>query len=91
MLLIGLSDNFRRRGYAADRFRLPMTRTDIANHLGLVPETMSRLFARLGRRGLMVVEGREVRLTDVEGLRQMAHMVATYREGLREATTAETA
>jgi len=72
MLLVNLSESFQDLGYSAHRFRLPMTRTDLANHLGLVPETMSRLFGRFRDRGWIVAVGSEVVLRDLAALRQAA-------------------
>lgn len=59
-LLLGLSARFRRRQLSATRFRLPMSRGDIGNYLGLVVETVSRVFTRLQNQGLIAVEGKEI-------------------------------
>ena len=49
-----------------------MTRAEIGNYLGLELETVSRLFSRLAREGLLQVDGRVVRALDLEGLRKRA-------------------
>ncbi|PWG62148.1 fumarate/nitrate reduction transcriptional regulator Fnr [Sediminicurvatus halobius] len=72
ILLLSLSDRFARRGLSATRFRLPMARSELGNYLGLAPETMSRLFRRFRDQGWLSAEGREVRLTDVEALHELA-------------------
>lgn len=45
-------------------FRLPMSREDISNYLGITAETLSRLFAKLQRKGLIHVHRRHIRLLD---------------------------
>jgi CRP/FNR family nitrogen fixation transcriptional regulator len=58
----------RRRG--ADRIVLPMQRTDIADHLGLTIETVSRTLTQMVRDGLIRLAdaGRTVILADKAGL-----------------------
>ena len=46
----------------SDRIPLPMTRTDIADHLGLTIETVSRTITQLAREGVVVVEQGAVRI-----------------------------
>lgn len=60
--LIGMSRRLAERGFSAQRFQLPMTRTDIANYLRLAPETVSRVLRRFQAEGLLSVERREVEL-----------------------------
>jgi CRP/FNR family transcriptional regulator len=45
-------------------FRLPMSREDISNYLGITAETLSRLMAKLQKRGLIDVDRRNIRLAD---------------------------
>lgn len=45
-------------------FRLPMTRADIGNYLGLTAETVSRMLLRLRERGVIAVSGRTVEILD---------------------------
>lgn len=50
----------------AERWRdgvlsLPMSRSDIASHLGIAPETLSRAFRTLQQEGLLEAQGRELR------------------------------
>lgn len=53
-----------------DRFELPMQRGDIADHLGLTIETVSRTLTRMARDGLIGLQacGRTVDILDRDGL-----------------------
>lgn len=59
-------------GCSGERFRLRMSRRDIASYLGVAHETVSRAFTLLGQAGLIQVDHREVVFTDSTGLQQMA-------------------
>jgi len=59
-------------GAAEHEFRLPMSREDISNHLGIAPETLSRLIAKMQRKGLIDVDRRRIRLLNPVRLRLMA-------------------
>ena len=63
-LIVSLSDRHQRRGLSPNRFRLPMSRYDIANYLGLAVETVSRIFTRFQQQGLVKTEGREIEIVD---------------------------
>jgi CRP-like cAMP-binding protein len=51
---------------------LPMSRTDVADHLGLTIETVCRVLAALRREGTLVIERGSVTIRDAAALRQMA-------------------
>jgi CRP/FNR family transcriptional regulator len=70
--LLSLSERFRERGFAAQEYRLSMSRVDIGNYLGLADETVSRLFTRFQEEGLLAVERRHIRLIDVPRLQAVA-------------------
>ena len=59
------------RRASADRAELPMQRSDIADHLGLTIETVSRTLTQMARDGLIRLTGagRTVILADKTGLR----------------------
>lgn len=60
--------------HSADIVLLPITRTDIADYVGLQPETVSRSLARLEADGLIdVPQVNQVRLIDVPSLRRIAN------------------
>ena len=67
--LIGLSQRFANLGYSAMRFRLNMTREEIGSYLGLTLETVSRLFSRFARDGLILIDRREIEIRDFDALR----------------------
>jgi CRP/FNR family transcriptional regulator len=68
-----LSDRLSQRGFSGAELHLSMSREDIGNYLGLAMETVSRMFTRFQREGLLEVEGKHVRILDLEGLRTLAH------------------
>lgn len=70
--LLGLSQRQQRRRLPAEQLRLPMSRADLANHLGLALETASRQFSRLQEAGLLAVSGKRVDILDLRGLREVA-------------------
>lgn len=60
------------RGDVATRFRLPYTRREIGEMIGVSPETAIRLLAALRRKRLIDLGGREVALLDGPRLRRLA-------------------
>ena len=73
--LVSLSRRYAARGFSATRFRLTMTRTDIANYLRLASESVSRGFRRLQDAGLVAVDRREIELTGLAKLEAMASSI----------------
>jgi CRP/FNR family transcriptional regulator len=69
--LLSLSRRYERLGYAPNRFVLRMTRDEIGNYLGLTLETVSRVFSRFQRMGLLRVHQRDIDLLDVQALREL--------------------
>ncbi|WP_237155035.1 helix-turn-helix domain-containing protein [Oryzibacter oryziterrae] len=54
-------------------FRLPLTRSDLADWLGLVLETVSRNLSQLQKAGLISIEKQDrVQILDMAGLKQVA-------------------
>lgn len=65
---------------AKPQIRLSMSRSDIADFLGLTVHTVSRTFTDLARRGLIEIDGRHaVIITDHVGLCKLA---GEYQDGL---------
>ncbi|PLW82585.1 hypothetical protein CWI75_08345 [Kineobactrum sediminis] len=56
---------------AASHLDLPMSRQDLANHLGMSPETLSRLFADFTSRGLVKTWHAQAHILDFDGLNRM--------------------
>lgn len=69
--LLSLSKRFSDRGFSASEFHLSMSRSDIANHLGLAVETVSRLFSRFQDDGLITINGKAIQLCDLDKLKAL--------------------
>ena len=54
-------------------FRLPMTREEIGNYLGLSLETVSRRMSSLHEDGIIEVENRLITLRDIDALQALCH------------------
>lgn len=67
--LLNLSQRFTARGYSPSDFILRMTREEIGSYLGLKLETVSRAFSRFQDAGLVAVQQKHIRVTDIPGLR----------------------
>lgn len=70
--LLNVSQRYARRGFSATKFRLPMSRVDISNYLGLAVETISRVFTRFQKNELIETQGKEVALLDIDTLQELA-------------------
>ncbi len=68
MFIQDLSRRFSQQGYSPQEFRLPMTRGDIANYLGMVPETISREIKRLEKGGIIRFSHRFITVQSPEKL-----------------------
>ncbi len=55
-----------------DRVVLNIPKTLLASLLGTIPETLSRILSRMAAQNLIEVQGRSIRLLDLEGLRLLA-------------------
>ena len=70
--LLSLSGRFARRGYSETEFILAMSRRDIASYLRLATETVSRVFARFQKSGVLRVDRKEVRIRNMPALKELA-------------------
>lgn len=57
-----------------DHVRLDIAKGQLASLLGTIPETLSRIFAKMSADGLIEVNGPDIRLCDREGLAILAGM-----------------
>jgi CRP/FNR family transcriptional regulator len=71
-LMLSISSRNARRKLSPSNFRLPMSRIDIGNYLGLTVETVSRVFSRLQKLGVLEVANKEIQINDHEQLRDLA-------------------
>lgn len=78
--LLYLGQHMARFGFSAREFSLTMTRADIASHLGLSVETVSRAFTSLAARGLISVSRKQVRILDRA---RLDHRAPSEPESLR--------
>jgi len=70
--LLSLSNRFQRRGYSKSEFNLSMSRRDIASHLRLATETVSRVLARFQEGGVVSVNRKNIVIEDMEALEKAA-------------------
>jgi CRP/FNR family transcriptional regulator len=71
IFLRSLSDRYGRLSRDSSNLTLPMSRSDIANYLGLVIETVSRLFSRMESAGILAVDRKSVRILRPDLLAQL--------------------
>lgn len=69
--LINMSQRLSALGYSPTDFIMRMGREEIGNYLGLTIETVSRLFSRFAREGLIRVSQREVKILDLAALNEL--------------------
>lgn len=85
--LVHLSARMAENGQSPRRLLLRMSRRDIASHIGVAHETVSRSFGALVQWGCLAVSNREVEILDPERL----HACARSTRGLLEAAPVATA
>jgi len=67
-----MAQRFQQRGYAHDEFRLPILHRDVALYLGLTPETVSRILAKLNADGVVCWKKKQVQIFDEAKLKEIA-------------------
>ena len=69
--LLTISNRYRQRGYSANDFKLIMSRQEIGNYLGVTFETVSRIFSRFQRDGIISVHKKYVNILDMDALKKL--------------------
>jgi len=69
--LLDISDRMKAQGYSPKEFNLRMTRQEMGSYLGVELETVSRMFSKLQKRGLVHVQGKGIRIVDRPALSRM--------------------
>ncbi len=77
--VLNLAWRYSLSGYSAETFKLTMTRTDIADYLGLSKETIIRLFKKLEQAGLVKVQGKLLAIQNMDKLQKFVgiHLMAS--------------
>lgn len=70
-LLLSISARLAQQKLSSTRFRLPMSRGEISNYLGLTVETVSRAFSYFQRKKYLAVNKKEIELLDKPGLERL--------------------
>jgi len=66
--LLYLSD----KNGSIDEFKLDIAKSQLASLLGTIPETLSRIFAKMAGRELVEIEGPQIKILDRGGLEDLA-------------------
>jgi len=69
--LLNWSQRLNTRGYSSTSFVLKMRREEIGSYLGLRLETICRGIAHLRDQGLVEINGRDVKILNMDGLKQL--------------------
>ncbi len=69
--LLSLSQRFAARGYSPTQFYLRMTREEIGNYLGLTLETVSRLFSKFHKDGMVSVHHKDIEIKNLTALKDI--------------------
>lgn len=70
--LVGLGRRMQRLGCSGTSLPMPMSRTDLANHLGMTLECLSRVIGRFGRSGLIAASRSRIVVEEPEQLAALA-------------------
>lgn len=73
LFILWLSQRQRRRGYNDELFQLNLLHKDIAEYLGLTPETISRVLARFNDENIVEWRQKQVRIKNSVKLNEMVH------------------
>ncbi|WP_319557825.1 fumarate/nitrate reduction transcriptional regulator Fnr [Thiomicrorhabdus sp.] len=83
--IFGMSERYRERGYVYDSFRLAILHRDVALYLGLTPETVSRILAKMHSDGIASWKKKEVQIMDRDALMALAGIIVDRDEKKQKA------
>ncbi|RKZ47854.1 MAG: transcriptional regulator FNR [Gammaproteobacteria bacterium] len=69
--LLTISSRYHQLGFSAKEFKLTMSRQEIGNYLGITFETVSRVFGRLQRNGIIKVNRKAINILDMVALKNL--------------------
>lgn len=72
--LANLSGRFSRRGYSPYSYKLPMSRNEIGNYLGLAVETVSRALSRFQESEIISAQGKDINILNMQKLLSLADL-----------------
>lgn len=75
--ILTISARKARHRYSESDFRLPMSRADMGNYLGLTIETISRVLGKFQKMGMLSVDNKKITIKDHSGLQS----VSALRDG----------
>ena len=70
--LMDMAKKHKKQGFSSHVFRLVMSRNEIGSYLGLVVETVSRVFSRFQKKNIIRVMGKEVEIIDLNELHRLS-------------------
>jgi len=77
--LLSFSRRLQKLGNSSSVLRLPMSRQDLGDYLGLALETVSRLFSRFQEEKLITVQGRNIKLLDAGRLKTITDQLVSSK------------
>lgn len=77
-LICNLSNRFAATGCSAIDFNLGLSRSELANYLGLANETVSRILTRFSKDGLLAANARRTHIIDLRALKAIAEGTGAY-------------
>jgi len=88
LFVLWLARRQERRGFSANAFRLSLLHRDVALYLGLTPETVSRILARLSEEGVLSWRNKQVEVLDMSILERLAGEVEPENRQCQRAQSA---